>query len=308
MSVPGTLRGILVSSVLLGLSACAAWNGQGAKPSGDSAVAELALLLSGVYNNHAQVWRLRQQGQAAPLFTRVVIEPAADGGAGERHLLYSQFKAGTQQEELLRRVRWVLRTGNEPQTVVQSVFQQSGGEWQEWGGCSVYWHKTEAGYQGRTRGSGCRFRAQSSEQVVVFQREFALTPAGLTYRQSLQSPGGDPQSQSLQLARLVPYAGWAGVRPERDVAPAGGDWRLDDAIRVHNQGGTAQLMTGDGQRLGYTVKLEQLVWPDSGIPMLRLGVLDSETGELLAYAWAEPDARRIGLNLGWLQVGLEREH
>ena len=38
----------------------------------------------------------------------------------------------------------------------------------------------------------------------------------------------------------------------------------------------------------------------------KLSVLDDATAQALAYAWADPDAERIGINLGWVQVGLER--
>ena len=41
--------------------------------------------------------------------------------------------------------------------------------------------------------------------------------------------------------------------------------------------------------------------------MLRLAVMEDATGKMMSYVWADPDSRRIGLSLGWLQVGLEQE-
>ena len=39
--------------------------------------------------------------------------------------------------------------------------------------------------------------------------------------------------------------------------------------------------------------------------MLKLSVVDDASGRTLAYAWTNPEATRIGINLGWVQVGLE---
>jgi hypothetical protein len=43
------------------------------------------------------------------------------------------------------------------------------------------------------------------------------------------------------------------------------------------------------------------------VPVLKLSVVGDADGSTLAYAWANPEATRIGINLGWVQVGLERE-
>ena len=40
--------------------------------------------------------------------------------------------------------------------------------------------------------------------------------------------------------------------------------------------------------------------------MLKLSVVEDASGRTLAYAWANDGASRIGISLGWLQVGLER--
>lgn len=37
----------------------------------------------------------------------------------------------------------------------------------------------------------------------------------------------------------------------------------------------------------------------------KLSVVEDASGQTLAYAWANPEATRIGINLGWVQVGLE---
>jgi hypothetical protein len=41
--------------------------------------------------------------------------------------------------------------------------------------------------------------------------------------------------------------------------------------------------------------------------VLKLSVVGDADGATLAYAWANPEATRIGINLGWVQVGLDLE-
>jgi hypothetical protein len=43
------------------------------------------------------------------------------------------------------------------------------------------------------------------------------------------------------------------------------------------------------------------------VPVLKLSVVSDADGSTLAYAWANTEATRIGINLGWVQVGLSRE-
>ena len=38
-----------------------------------------------------------------------------------------------------------------------------------------------------------------------------------------------------------------------------------------------------------------------------LTLYDTETDKSVAYTWTDPGAQRIGMNLGWAQVGLTRE-
>ena len=41
--------------------------------------------------------------------------------------------------------------------------------------------------------------------------------------------------------------------------------------------------------------------------ILRLDLIDPATGKPTAYAFTDPDAENIGLNLGDVQVGLKRK-
>ena len=36
---------------------------------------------------------------------------------------------------------------------------------------------------------------------------------------------------------------------------------------------------------------------------MQLNVVRDSSGQMLDYVWTDPQARAIGINLGWLQVG-----
>jgi hypothetical protein len=50
-----------------------------------------------------------------------------------------------------------------------------------------------------------------------------------------------------------------------------------------------------------------MTYRDGSVPVLKLSVIEDASGSSVVYAWANPEATRIGINLGWVQVGLEAE-
>lgn len=103
------------------------------------------------------------------------------------------------------------------------------------------------------------------------------------------------------------FAGWAAISGAgANAAADSGDWHMNRTIRLGNEGGRAALTWRDGKPSGYSLGLERLTYRDGNIPVLKLSIIDDSNGRTLAYAWANPEATRIGINLGWVQVGLER--
>ncbi len=103
------------------------------------------------------------------------------------------------------------------------------------------------------------------------------------------------------------FGGWAAIN---GAGPQGAgdsnDWHMNRAIRLGNEGGRAVLTWRDGKPSGYSLGLERLTYREGNVPVLKLSVINDAGGRTLAYAWANPEATRIGINLGWVQVGLER--
>jgi hypothetical protein len=107
--------------------------------------------------------------------------------------------------------------------------------------------------------------------------------------------------------KVETYAGWAAINgggPQG--AGNGNDWHMNRTIRLGSEGTRTALTWRDGKPAGYSIGLERLTYREGNVPVLKLSVVDDATGSTLAYAWVNPQAARIGINLGWVQVGLER--
>ncbi|HQZ62264.1 hypothetical protein [Dokdonella sp.] len=118
-----------------------------------------------------------------------------------------------------------------------------------------------------------------------------------------QARGPDARAEAR---RVRWYAGWAainGVGP--DARAESTDWHMNRELRIGNEGGRAALLWRDGKNSGYSLELERATYRDGNVPVVKLSVIEDASGRTLAYAWANPEATRIGINLGWLQVGLD---
>lgn len=104
------------------------------------------------------------------------------------------------------------------------------------------------------------------------------------------------------------FTGWDALNGGGARASAeNNDWHLHRDLRLHSEGGRVALKYRDGAASGYSLELARLTYRESNAEVLRLAVIEDATGKMLSYVWGDPDARRIGLSLGWLQVGLEAE-
>ena len=117
-------------------------------------------------------------------------------------------------------------------------------------------------------------------------------------------PDGDPH----MLRKLSWYSGWSVVRrggPDHDRdAP---EWQVHKGLHLHNEGDRIPLVDASGEAIPYAVELARLTRSGSNTHLLKLALIDTETDKSVAYAWTDPTAARIGINLGWAQIGLTRE-
>ena len=78
-------------------------------------------------------------------------------------------------------------------------------------------------------------------------------------------------------------------------------------LRLHTEGQTIPILFDDGSESPYLLQLAQLTYQNTKTPILKLALIDKATNKSMTYIWANTDATRIGMNLGWFQAGLTQK-
>lgn len=233
--------------------------------------ARLVGLLAGDYNNNEQVW---QQGlDGAPQNVRRHWRFRKDGDA-RLDLSIGQGQTAPDAPD------WTFAfvTGHQEWIAEVSGASQ----------CRYVWLRTPAGFEGEALDGGC---------------------AGLPTRMSIEDAWlksvwstGEPE----RARRVRHYRGWVALQRSRlDAEAADDDYLFVREAAWHDESFLLPILDG-GRPTGYAIELARLTYQNTRTAVLKLGVVDTATGETLSYAWAEPGADRIGINLRWIQAGLTR--
>ncbi len=122
---------------------------------------------------------------------------------------------------------------------------------------------------------------------------------------ALQKPAVPAANAAAQARSFI---GWAAINGGGPHARADNtDWHLQNDLRLAESGGRVPLHWRDGLATGYSLELRHQSYPERKLKVLQLDVIEDVNGKTLTYAWTDESANVIGLNLGWLQVGLQAE-
>ena len=109
----------------------------------------------------------------------------------------------------------------------------------------------------------------------------------------------------IDARRLRWFSGWSAINGGGPKAQAGNqDWHMQKDLRLSSEGGRIPLRWRDGAASGYSLELARTTYAERKLSVLQLNVIDDASGQTIDYAWTNPEATAIGVNLGWLQVGL----
>jgi hypothetical protein len=120
-----------------------------------------------------------------------------------------------------------------------------------------------------------------------------------------QARGADA---SIEARRVRWFGGWSainGAGPKAKVDSK--DWHTRQDLRIGSEGGKIPIRWRDGAPSGYSIELVRRTYPERKLSVLQLDVVEDSDGRVIDYAWADPSTSVIGVNLGWLQVGLTVE-
>ncbi len=112
-------------------------------------------------------------------------------------------------------------------------------------------------------------------------------------------------SAGIDARRLRWFSGWAAINGGGSKAKVvNQDWHTQSDLHLSSEGGRAPLHWRDGAASGYSLELVRATYAERKLSVLQINVIDDASGQVIDYAWTNPEATAIGVNLGWLQVGL----
>jgi hypothetical protein len=263
-------------------------------------------VFSGEYDNHEQVW---QATQNVPPRVRFTLTPMADAN-------WSAWRIDWNADRKLS-VTWMMRqelmadgklrlTPHRPlvsNAAVDKRFDHK--QWLALDACALVGTSISGRFSAALNFAQC---ATVAPGVGV---EAALLPLSIeregewlrvrVYADQARAP--DARSEAR---RVRWFSGWAAINGAGAAATSdSSDWHMNRELRIDTEGGSAALVWRDGKPSGYSITLERVTYREGNTPVLKLSVIEDSSGRAIVYSWANPEASRIGLNLGWVQIGLE---
>ncbi|HSX62683.1 MAG TPA: hypothetical protein VLF18_21080 [Tahibacter sp.] len=274
--------------------------------------------LAGEYDNHAERWIASAGGKqapatnAAPAIHHWISHPGGDRG----QLLWRLVLPDTTP---VQEARWLLvneKNGFVPyrplSAEAEAVFQNPGKSvriddksWAPLQACTLKAAASRNGLAFAADPSACSALLPGiGATAALLPLRFELVNDRLRVVTVADQARGIDAATLSQRVRW--FTGWDALNGGgMKASPDNNDWHLRRDLRLHTEGGRVALKYRDGAASGYSLELARLTYRESNAEVLRLAVIEDATGKMLSYVWGDPDAERIGLSLGWLQVGLE---
>ena len=284
--------------------------------------------LPGEYSNHEQVLQQQYAGEEPYKELHHVFVPVEMPRIGKHVLFVQQHMKGMEKPYRTRLYHLVADTErsairldiykladeaqwynsfNEPAHLREL---SENAEFERIEGCSVFWTRSETGFKGHTEKKACGFWSEQRKQTILVEDNLNLNDDVLTIQDVARDPDGNvvfghPDGPPHINRRLRYFGGWAVVREggpnyDRD-AP---EWRVHRGLKLHSEGGQIELLDAGGDPIPYRIELARLTRSSSQTHLLKLALVDIDTDKTVAYTWTDPNTERIGMNIGWAQVGL----
>lgn len=286
--------------------------------------------LQGEWGNHQQRWLLGQtEGAAQVPQLHYSIVPLQAPKVGRRLFLVQQSGGGLAEGQVRLRIwrfalerssgavrqdvyafkqpdRYIalLRAGQQPELRHQDLIPSPG--------CSLLWQAAaDGGWAGVIDGQDCLLDQRPGVTPRYVNDQLSLKD-DLLVVESRSGVVGQPPAPAvvLQLQRASQFSGWLAINPAGPTARSGDaqrPWHTRNDLRLHDGGQRLEVLWDDGSPSGWSLELARLHYANADQPILRLDLIEDQSGRVLTYVWSGAESSQIGMNLGWFQVGLTRE-
>lgn len=297
----------------------------------DAGLAQLSEWFAGEWDNYEQVYQAKQAPSAANAHEHIhalfrAVEVPAIGGA----VFFARQTLDDQPDRVfrLRLYRYAIDRQRDAIRLDQYSFVQEA-PWKSPTAdlallrqlrpedlryvpeCAVYFRRDPAsgGFLGTTDPGQCKVASERLAKAVTVEDRIELGADRLWILSTARDDSGrliygNAAGMPHKLRKVHYYSGWIALNTAgRGARPEDKQWRSLRNVRLHSEGRVVPITWEDGRRTGYSVQLARLTFQGDKVHVLTLNLLDDATGQPVSYAWADPDARHIGLNLKWFQSG-----
>ena len=277
----------------------------------------------GVYDNQEQVYfEVEQEVDEALRHERIhhVFEPVDLPAFGE-HVFYVQQHLNDDPAEIYRQriysfqpdydegaVRLTIHIPNDVASLVDAHLDPTKltgllpEQTRVLPGCDVFWRRQDNHFVGYMQPNACSYVSSESGKRIIFNDDLLLTEDALWISDRAQDEEGNrvfghPTGVPQKNRKARRFECWV-TAMRRD-----GEWTFRRGLEIYDQGGMVWLETEEQPPEKVGIKMRNVRWPyGNNRPSLVLYAYRPNENRAVSYAWADPSAQRIGINLRWMQA------
>jgi len=175
-------------------------------------------------------------------------------------------------------------------------------------GCTVFWERRANQFVGFMDDGACQIKSKRSGKMLTFDDDLLLTDDQIWIQDRAEDADGNyvygnKASVAHKLLKQNTFTCWVYAVDEK--AKDGGHFNA--GVKISDQGGEHWIdLTGEnGKNVG--IKMRNVHWPyGRNRNSLVLYAYKDGGDSAVSYVWAEPEAKRIALNLRWMQASCTR--
>jgi hypothetical protein len=289
---------------------------------------DLADMLTGRWDNEVQIFfepELNLPASARHERLHVIVRPIEGGPFGDK-ALFVEYRKGGESGSVLRQRIWTLSPDAALGGVRLTAFSAKGATlapeiWREPAklsalkrddfvpvtGCDLIWRRRAEGFAGETRAGQCKLvTTDAAASVLTVNERHDLSPNVWEVRDiGVDARGvrafGSAEFSPSRLRRANAFVCWVAARKGEEIVT------MTDLV-LHDQGGSATAQLQGASPGVVRLRLRNVDWPiGQNRPSLTLYMLTGTNLEPKGYAWGEPDAKRLALDIGGTQASCTRD-
>ena len=174
-------------------------------------------------------------------------------------------------------------------------------------GCETLWRRSADQFVGWIEDDACRVRTPAGA-ILAINAEIVLSADQLWMTETVRDEEGqnvlpNEPDAPVQYRRATAFTCWIAVPRQ---APQEG-WFFARDLAIHDQGGEVWITTDETTPRNFGFRMRNVRWPTGqNADALTLYIHDERGAPAISYAWANPDATRIGVNLRTIQGSCSR--